>query len=112
MNRAKIYRKITVWTSPFLFVLLALQLITGLASIKGREFARVSLGLINPADTGKLHTVWLVLITGIVVYLHGIAGLGTLITRAKFIRHKLICEIAVIAAGCFLFAQFMILYFL
>ena len=112
MNRGKIWRVITNWTSPLLFVLMALQLITGLASIKGREFAVVSLGFINPAVTGKLHTVWLVLVTGILVYLHGTAGLGILITRARFIRRKLAWEIVAIVVGDALFTQFLVLYFL
>lgn len=110
MTRAKLYQRITAWTSPLIFILIALQLITGLASIKGREFTGISLGLIPPAYTGKLHTVWLVLAVGILAYLHGIAGLGILISRAKFIRRKLLWEIVMIVITLGLFTQFLILF--
>ncbi|MHB9034235.1 MAG: hypothetical protein ACYC6L_14445 [Anaerolineae bacterium] len=112
MKRAQIYQKIAAWTSPPIYILMVLQLITGLGSIKGREFASVSLGIIPPADTGKLHTVWLVLLVGIFIYLHGTAGLGVLISRAKFIHHKLPWEIAMIVVSLALFTQFFILYLL
>lgn len=110
MSRAKIYSLITAWTSPLLFILLAAQLLTGLGAIKGRELALVSLGIIDPASAGKLHTVWLVLLSGVVVYLHGIAGLGLLIARSKRLRRKTIWEAAVIAVGLALFVQFLVLY--
>jgi len=112
MSRGKIYRDVTTWTSPFLYVLLILDLITGLASIKGREFAQITFGLINPAYTGKLHTVWLVLVTGLLVYIHGTSGLLTLVTRARFTKNKLAWEIAVVAISVVLLAQFLVLYFL
>jgi len=112
MSRAKVYRLVTAWTSPLLFILLAIQLLTGLGAIKGRELSAVTLGLLDPASSGKLHTVWLVLVSGILVYLHAVCGLGVLISRSRLIRHKLAWEIVLYLVGGALFAQFMVLYFL
>lgn len=95
-----------------LFILMVFQLLTGLGAIKGRQLALVTAGLINPANAGKLHTVWLVLVTGLVIYLHGIAGLALLVRRSKLIRHKTVWEIVLITFGLALFIQFLLLFLL
>ena len=112
MNRTKLYGIITTWTSPLLFVLMVLQLLTGLGAIKGRQFALVTAGLIDPANAGKLHTVWLVLVTGLVIYIHGIAGIGLLIRRSNLVRHKTVWEIVLMVLGLALFVQFLLLFLL
>jgi hypothetical protein len=112
VNRTKLYSFITTWTSPLLFVLMVLQLLTGLGSIKGRQLALVTAGLFNPANAGKLHTVWLVLVTGLVIYIHGIAGMGLLIRRSKWINHKTAWEIVLMVLGLALLVQFLVLFLL
>ena len=112
VNRTKLYGIITAWTSPLLFVLMVLQLLTGLGAIKGRQLAQVTAGLLDPANAGKLHTVWLVLVTGLVIYLHGIAGIGLLIRRSKLIRHKTVWEVVLMVLGFALLVQFLVLFLL
>ena len=91
---------------------MVLQLLTGLGAIKGRQLALVTGGLFDPASAGKLHTVWLVLVTGLVIYLHGIAGIGLLIRRSKWIRYKMAWEIVLMVLGLALFVQFLLLFLL
>jgi hypothetical protein len=112
VNRTRLYGLVNKWTSPLLFILMALQLLTGLGSIKGRQLALVTAGLFNPANAGKLHTVWLVLVTGIVIYLHGIAGIGLLIRRSKLIRNKTVWEVVLMILSLALFVQFIVLFLL
>ena len=112
VNRTKLYGIITAWTSPLLFVLMVLQLLSGLGAIKGRQLALVTAGLFDPANAGKLHTVWLVLATGLVVYLHGIAGIGLLMRRSNLVRHKTVWEIVLMVLGLALFVQFLLLFLL
>lgn len=112
VSRTKLYGIISAWTSPLLFVLMVLQLLSGLGAIKGRQLTLVTAGLFNPAYAGKLHTVWLVLVTGLVIYLHGIAGIGLLIRRSKLVRYKTVWEIVLMVLGLALFVQFLLLFFL
>lgn len=91
---------------------MVLQLLTGLGAIKGRQLSLVTAGLFNPAYAGKLHTVWLVLVTGVVIYVHGIAGIGLLIRRSKMVRYKTAWEIILMVLGLALFVQFLLLFFI
>lgn len=110
MNRLKLYRAIVTWTSPLLYVLLWLALLTGLGAFKGAALRTATLNLLNPADAGKLHAVWLVLPLGLLALVHGVFGLQILVWRWLSGKRRVIGEALVYAVGVISLAQFLWLY--
>jgi hypothetical protein len=99
------------WTAPILCVLMWLQLLTGLGSIKDELLGPVTLGLLNPATAGKLHAVRLPLVTGLLAYLHAVVGFQIMARRLKWIKHKGTWEIGIWILGALGVLQFLLLYF-
>ncbi len=110
-SRVKAYYKIVRWTAIPLLILIWLELMTGPAPFKGELLGRLTLGLIDPANAGKLHTVWFPPIAAGVFYLHVIAGLQTLVSRTRWLKPKRVWEIIVFVIGALLVAQFYWLFY-
>jgi len=111
MKRVRTYAAITRITAPVLFVLMWLMLMTGPALFKSQLVTQLTLGIIDPANAGKLHGVWLPAITGVLFYVHAILGFQMLIYRVKWIKPKVVWEIAVFVLGALFIAQFLWLFY-
>jgi|GEM_PF-3669928 len=111
MSRGKLYLTIIHWTAPALLVLIWLELLSGLGSVKGELLGPLTLGLLNPANAGKLHALRLPLITGLLTYLHATVGLQLMARRLRWIKHKGAWEIGIWIVGLLGLAQFLLLYF-
>ncbi len=111
MRRLQIYVAIVRWTAPLLFVLMWLMLMTGPAAYKSLLFERLTFGLINAAVTGKLHAVWLPVLTTVLFYLHAILGFQVLGYRLKWVKRKAIWEISIFVLGLGMIVQFLWLYY-
>lgn len=111
MKRVNLYAGIVRTTAPILFVLMWLMLMTGPAAFKSDLVSRLTFGLINPANAGKLHAVWLPSLTGVLFYLHSILGFQMLVYRVKWIKPKRVWEVVVFVLGALVIAQFLWLFY-
>ncbi len=111
MKRVAIYARITRITAPILFVLMWYMFMTGPAVFKGDLVRQLTLGLIDPAQAGKQHAVWLPPITAVLFYIHAILGFQMLIYRVKWIQPKWLWEAAVFGLGVLVIVQFLWLFY-
>ncbi len=111
MSRGRLYLTILHWTAPVLLVLIWLELLSGVGSVKGELLRPLSFGLLDPANAGKLHALRLPLITGIVAYLHATVGLQLMARRLRWIKRKRAWEIGIWVVGILALLQFLLLYF-
>ncbi|MBN1487572.1 MAG: hypothetical protein JW981_08015 [Anaerolineae bacterium] len=110
-KRIKIYYKILRWSALPLLVFMWLALMTGLATFKGELASTLTLGLIKPWGAGKLHTVWLPPLMGIIFYVHITTGMLVTINRLKFFKSKSTWEIVAFIIGGLGLLQFLWLYY-
>ncbi|MHB0858498.1 MAG: hypothetical protein ACYC5M_13145 [Anaerolineae bacterium] len=111
MRRFRFYERAGVITSLLLLAVMWLGMLTGLGSIKGRAYAAVTLGLLDPAQAGKLHTIWLPLMAGVLLYAHVVFSLQRLLRRQRWVRHRLAWEVGIFVLGALLLGQYLILYY-
>ncbi|MGC9357230.1 MAG: hypothetical protein ACP5GX_05165, partial [Anaerolineae bacterium] len=88
-----------------------LTLVTGPSAYKPELLRRLTLGLIDPANAGKLHAVWLPPVTGVLFYVHAILGFQLLGHRLRWVRRKVIWEVAFFILGIAAIAQLLILFY-
>jgi len=111
MSRGRLYLTIMHWTAPALLVLIWLELLSSVGSVKGELLRPLTFGLLNPANAGKLHALRLPLITGVVAYLHATVGLQLMARRLRWIKRKRAWEIGIWVVGALGLLQFLLLYF-
>jgi hypothetical protein len=111
MNRTKLYVSIMNWSAPILLVLVWIQIITGLGNFRGKLLQAVTLGILDPGTAGKIHTVVMPLVIGVVAYGHAILGLQIMARRLKWVKKKDAWEIGIFVVGALLLLQFLVLYF-
>lgn len=109
-RRFRFYRQVLAISALPLFLLMCLGMISGPGAFKGEAFRAVTLGLVNPADAGKLHTVRLPLLLGVPLYLHMTLGLQLLARRLRWLRPPGLWEGIIFAVGALALAQYLLVY--
>jgi len=110
-KRIKVYYSVLRWTAFPLLILMWFALMSGPATFKSDLVRKWTLGLINPAAAGKLHSVWLPPVTGLVFYVHVTMGFLVIVNRLKWLKPKIVWEVVSFLVGSFGLLQFFGLYY-